>query len=73
LYPVLETGATVKAAIEVLKEHGVDEKLIVFVNLFASYKGIQSLLSKYPGITMLTSEVHEFCPSHFGQKYFGSD
>jgi uracil phosphoribosyltransferase len=39
LYPVLETGATVKAAIEVLKEHGVDEKLIVFVNLFASYKG----------------------------------
>ena len=34
-----ETGSTVKAAIEVLKEHGVKEKNIVFVNLFASYKG----------------------------------
>lgn len=34
-----ETGATVKAAIKVLKDHGVQEKNIVFVNLFSSYKG----------------------------------
>ncbi|XP_003384070.2 PREDICTED: uracil phosphoribosyltransferase homolog [Amphimedon queenslandica] len=71
LYPVLETGATVKAAVKVLKDHGVQEKNIVFVNLFSSFKGVESLLKKYPEITMLTSEVHEFCPNHFGQKYFG--
>lgn len=35
----IETGATVKAAIEVLKEHGVQEDNIVFVNLFSSYNG----------------------------------
>ena len=89
---LLETGATVQTAIKVLKEHGVKESNIVFVNLFSSYEGqyyptfiiitvfvaaiflgAQNLLTKFPNLTMLTSEVHEFCPSHFGFKYFGSD
>ena len=35
----VETGATVKAAVKVLKDHGVQEKNIVFVNLFSSFKG----------------------------------
>ena len=35
--------------------------------------GAKYLLKRFPDVTMLTSEVHEFCPSHFGQKYFGAD
>ena len=39
LLSTAETGATVRAAIKVLKEHGVRETQIVFINLFASYDG----------------------------------
>ena len=68
-----ETGATVRAAITVLKEHGVSEKNVVLVTLFSTAQGAHDLLTQLSGITMLTSEVHEHCPSHFAQKYFGSD
>ena len=73
LQPVVETGATVSRALEVLKEHGVNEKNVVLVTLFCTPLGAYSCLKKFPNITVLTSEVHEQCPSHFGPKYFGSD
>jgi len=73
LLPVLETGATVCTALKVLKEHGVDEGNVVLVSLFCTAKGAHTTLAQYPNVTMLTSEVHDCCPAHFGQKYFGSD
>ena len=27
----------------------------------------------FPWMTILTSEVHQVAPNHFGQKYFGTD
>ena len=68
-----ETGATVKTAITVLKEHGVQEKNIFLVTLFSTPRAAVRVLTQYLNITMLTSEVHEDSPSHFSQKYFGSD
>ena len=69
----LETGATVCTALKVLKEHGVDEGNVVLVSLFCTAQGAHTTLAQYPNVTMLTSEVHDCCPAHFGQKYFGSD
>ena len=69
----LETGATVSTALSVLKEHGVKEEKVYLVTLYATPKAVKMVLEAFPGITLLTSEVHTCSPSHFGQKYFGSD
>ena len=60
-------------ALEVLKEHGAKETNIFLVTLFATPQGAKRCLDSFPNITMLTSEIHEQSPSHFGPKYFGSD
>ena len=68
-----ESGATVCRALDVLKEHGAKETNIFLVTLFATPRGTKRCLDSFPNITMLTSEIHEQSPSHFGSKYFGSD
>ncbi len=73
LYTRSETGATVKAAINVLKDNYVDEKNIFLVTLFTTPRGANNVLTSHPYITMLTSEVHKDSPGHFPQIYFGSD
>ncbi|KAL5457362.1 hypothetical protein EMCRGX_G034611 [Ephydatia muelleri] len=73
LYPALETGATVVTALHVLKEHGAKEKKIVIVTLFSTPQAVKNILTKFPDVKMLTSEVHRVCPTHFGLNYFGSD
>jgi uracil phosphoribosyltransferase len=73
LHPVLESGATAKEALNILKEHGVREEKIHIISLFATPRGVHKLLKDYPKITILTSEVHPCSPSHFGMTYFGSD
>ena len=70
---IIETGATVCRALEVLKEHGANERNIVLVTLFATPRGTKRCLDTFPFVTMLTSEIHEQSPSNFGLKYFGSD
>jgi uracil phosphoribosyltransferase len=71
MYPILETGKTVVAAIDVLKEHGVLESKIFLITLFTTPLGIRTVLNKYPNITLLTTELYAFCPTHFGNFYFG--
>ena len=68
-----ETGATVLTALKVLKDHGVHEANVVLVSLFCTPQGAHTILTRFPNVTLLTSEVHESCPSYFAQKYFGSD
>ncbi|NWQ83414.1 UPP phosphoribosyltransferase, partial [Columbina picui] len=36
-------------------------------------KGAKSIIQEFPEITILTTEVHPVAPTHFGQKYFGTD
>jgi len=68
-----DSGATVLSAITVLLEHGVKEKNILLLNVFATPKGVELVLKKFPSVTILTSEVLSDCPSSFGQRYFGTD
>lgn len=73
MYPIMSTGNTVSQAVNVLKEHGVQEECIILSNLFCTPKAVDAVLQSYPKLKILTSEVHHVAPNHFGQKYFGTD
>jgi len=73
MYPILCTGNSVMKAMEILLQHSVDEEKVIVLTLFATPDGIHSVLQRHPQIRILTSEVHNVVPLHFGQKYFGTD
>ncbi|NWX03140.1 UPP phosphoribosyltransferase, partial [Caloenas nicobarica] len=71
--PLLGTGNTVIEAVKVLVEHGVQPSVIILLSLFSTPHGAKSIIQEFPEITILTTEVHPVAPTHFGQKYFGTD
>ncbi|XP_006559830.1 uracil phosphoribosyltransferase homolog isoform X2 [Apis laboriosa] len=71
MYPIMSTGNTVIKAIAVLKEHNVLEENIILSNLFCTPIAAKSLVTAFPQMKILTSEIHSIAPNHFGQKYFG--
>ncbi|XP_061454436.1 uracil phosphoribosyltransferase homolog [Rhineura floridana] len=73
MYPILSTGNTVIEAVKVLIEHGVQPNVIILLSLFSTPHGAKSIIQEFPEITILTTEVHPVAPTHFGQKYFGTD
>ncbi|KFP05717.1 Uracil phosphoribosyltransferase, partial [Calypte anna] len=73
MYPILSTGNTVIEAVKVLVEHGVQPSVIILLSLFSTPHGAKSIIQEFPEITILTTEVHPVAPTHFGQKYFGTD
>ncbi|XP_070568730.1 uracil phosphoribosyltransferase homolog [Ptychodera flava] len=73
MYPILSSGNTVIQAVNVLKEHGVADRNIILLNIFATPHAIRTVIDEHPEITVLTSEIHPTTPNHFGQKYFGTD
>ncbi|XP_012675079.2 uracil phosphoribosyltransferase homolog [Clupea harengus] len=73
MYPILSTGNTVIEAVRVLREHGLQAKHIILLSLFSTPHGAKSIIQEFPDITILTTEVHPVAPTHFGQKYFGTD
>ncbi|KAM9440717.1 uracil phosphoribosyltransferase homolog [Clarias gariepinus] len=73
MYPILSTGNTVIEAVRVLKEHGLQAKHIILLSLFSTPHGARSIINEFPDITILTTEVHAVAPTHFGQRYFGTD
>ncbi|KAM4665220.1 uracil phosphoribosyltransferase homolog [Discoglossus pictus] len=73
MYPILSTGNTVIEAVKVLIEHGVQPACIILLSLFSTPHGAVSIIQEFPDITILTTEVHPVAPTHFGQKYFGTD
>ncbi|XP_027695105.1 uracil phosphoribosyltransferase homolog [Vombatus ursinus] len=73
MYPILSTGNTVIEAVKVLIEHGVQPSVIIVLSLFSTPHGATSIIQEFPDITILTTEVHPVAPTHFGQKYFGTD
>jgi uridine kinase len=77
--PILATGNSASAAIDVLLEHGVREQHIVFTTLLAAPRGVRAICSKYPSIQVVTSEVDDTCTDEgvvmpgvgeFGDRYF---
>jgi len=73
MYPIMSTGNTVIKSVNVLKEHVVPEENIILANLFCTPHAVNSVLSTFPSMKILTSEIHPGSPTHFGRKYFGTD
>ncbi|KAL1450224.1 hypothetical protein WDU94_002667 [Cyamophila willieti] len=73
MYPIMSTGNTIIKAVNVLKEHHVLEENIILSNLFSTPMATKCVLTTFPQLKMLTSEIHQIAPNHFGQKYFGTD
>ncbi|EIW62273.1 PRTase-like protein [Trametes versicolor FP-101664 SS1] len=59
LDPMLATGGSAIKAVEVLKEHGVPEERIIFVNLIASPEGLKNFCTKYPTTKVITGWIDE--------------
>ena len=81
LDPMLATGGSVCKAIEVLKEHGVEEGKIIFINLISCPKGIETFMKFVPKAKIITGfidpELNEkayIIPGlgDFGDLYFGT-
>ncbi|EDW69544.1 uracil phosphoribosyltransferase homolog [Drosophila virilis] len=73
MYPIMSTGNTVLKAVNVLREHGVPEECIILSNLFCTPVAARTVVTAFPRMQILTSELHPVAPNHFGQKYFGTD
>lgn len=73
MYPLLLTGGNVTTGVDALLDFGVEEENIYILTLFATLKGIKSLFKRHPNVLLLTTEIRAEVPSHFGEKYFGTD
>ncbi|KAF9236420.1 uracil phosphoribosyltransferase-domain-containing protein [Melanogaster broomeanus] len=57
LDPMLATGGSAMKAVEVLREHGVPEERIIFINLIAAPEGLQAFCTKFPGLRVITGWI----------------
>ena len=73
LYPIMSSGNKVCRAMQVLKDHKVPEEHVILINLFSTPQAADRIVREFPNLTVLTTEVHDVTPNHFGQKYFGTD
>jgi uracil phosphoribosyltransferase len=82
LDPMLATGGTALAAIQVLLDKGVAEDRIVFINLITVPEGITAVCRRFPAVKIVTSAIDERLNENaymmpgigdFGDRYFGTD
>lgn len=59
LDPMLATGGSAKAAVNVLLDNGATEDRIVFLNVVSCPEGINCLLSAFPKMKIITGEIDE--------------
>ena len=71
LYPIMNSGNKVCRAVQVLLEHKVPEDHIILINLFSTPKAAKRIVSDFPNLCVLTSEIDTTgtLPNHFGEKY----
>lgn len=55
--PMLATGGSVIEAIKVLRDKGVPEDRILFVNVIAAPEGLQHLAKAFPGVRVVTAAI----------------
>ncbi|RDW70575.1 uncharacterized protein DSM5745_08086 [Aspergillus mulundensis] len=81
LEPMLATGGSASTAINVLKEKGVREEDIIFVNLVASRHGLETVMEAFPGLRLVTAAVdgdltgsNHIAPGlgDFGDRFYGT-
>jgi uracil phosphoribosyltransferase len=82
LDPMLATGGTARAAIQVLLDRGVTEDRIIFINLLTVPEGITAVCERHPDVRIVTSSIEEGLNENaymmpgigdFGDRYFGTD
>lgn len=57
LDPMLATGGSAKAAIQVVLDNGCKEEDIIFLNVVCCPEGIVNLLATYPAIRIVTGDI----------------
>jgi uracil phosphoribosyltransferase len=81
LDPMIATGGSAAAAIELIKQKGIPEQQIIFVGFIAAPEGLRFLQERYPNITIITAVLDERLNEHkfivpglgdFGDRYFGT-
>jgi uridine kinase len=82
LDPILASGNSAIAAIDLLLGKGVAEDHIIFLTLIAAPQGIRAVCERFPRLVVVTSEIdaslsanHVVLPGigEFGDRYFGTD
>jgi len=73
LYPIMRTGNKVCRAMQVLIDHKVPEDHVILINLFCTPVAAKRIVQTFPNLNVLTSELHDVTPNHFGEKYFGTE
>jgi uracil phosphoribosyltransferase len=82
LDPMLATGGTALAAIQILLDKGVPEDRIIFINLITVPEGITAVCRRYPAVRIVTSAIDERLNENaymmpgigdFGDRFFGTD
>lgn len=81
LEPMLATGGSALAAIDVLLKAGVEERKIVFINFLTSPDGIHRVCRAHPRLKIVTSSIEDGLDENaymrpgigdFGDRYFGT-
>jgi uracil phosphoribosyltransferase len=81
LDPMCATGGSAAMCVRKLKEMGVNESKITFINLISCPEGLNRLLKEFPELTIITAAVDEklnddkyILPGmgDFGDRYFAS-
>lgn len=81
LDPMLASGGSCACCISKLKELGVEEERITFINLISCPYGIEKLLKEHPKIKIITAAIDEklnekkyIVPGlgDFGDRYFNT-
>lgn len=54
---MLATGGSACKAVSILKEQGVRESNIIFVNVIASVPGLNVMTKQFPELTIVTAAV----------------
>lgn len=80
--PMIATGGSAIASIEILLKKGMKEENILFVNIISCEEGIKNLFSKYPKVKMITGvidpellSIKYIAPGlgDFGDRYYGTN
>jgi len=81
LDPMLATGGSATASIEILKNKGVLEENILFLNFVSCVEGLDNMFKKYPKMKIITSKVDPYLLPNkyiapglgdFGDRYYGT-
>lgn len=81
LDPMLATGGSASACIDILLNKGVKQENILFLNFVSCVEGIEIMFNKYPKMKIITSKVDPFLLPNkyiapglgdFGDRYYGT-